>query len=204
MESREALEELKNEVQKIIDQGQVLSPDGVIQYIDLLLAEREQEKDPATELERRKAIADLHVAAYNSERAAALQAQALNAASGLEAFRAVIQTGGIARKDLLLVNGGASVALLALLGHFVSTGKAQATTAFVPVLQWFALGVALCVLCSGLTYVSQAFYQYEESRTPRLTAWVFHALALAAWVGGGVGFVQGALNAARIFSRPLF
>jgi len=204
MKGREALQELKQEVQKIIDQGQALSSEGLIQYVDLLLAEQEQDQDPATELERKKAISELHLAAYNSDRAAQLQAQALNAASDLEVFRTVIQAGGIARKDLLLVNGGSSVALLALLGHFVSTGKAQATTAFAPVLEWFAIGVALCLLCSALTYVSQAFYQHDEARAQRIAAWLFHALAVVAWVGGGAGFVLGALKAARIFAKPLF
>ncbi|WCE03177.1 hypothetical protein [Pseudoxanthomonas sp. JBR18] len=204
MEGREALQELKEEVQKVIDQGQALSPEGLIQYVDLLLDSLEPQRDPATELERKKAISELHLAAYNSDRAAALQAQALNAASDLEAFRTVIQAGGIARKDLLVVNGGASVALLALLGHFVSTGKAQATTAFAPVLQSFAAGVALCVLCSALTYVSQIFYQHDETRASRFAAWAFHFLAVVAWVGGGTGFVLGAFKAANIFSMPLF
>lgn len=200
MDVSSALKELKEEIQKIVSQGQNLNPQGTIDYINLLLEEVAGED--ASESERRRAIADLHLAAYTSERAAALQHQALIASSDLEAFRVTIQAGAIARKDLLIINGGASVALLALLGHFVASGKMQATMAFAPVLLSFSLGVAMCALCSASTYVSQAFYQHEiEGKKPML-AWIFHGLALAFWLSGAASFVYGAVGAATLFTKP--
>lgn len=200
MDGRQALEELRREIQNIVDQGQSLNPQGTIDYINLLLEEVAGED--ATELERKRAIADLNIAAFNSERAAALQHQALTASSDLEQFRVIIQAGAIARKDLLIINGGASVALLALLGHFVASGKIQATTAFAPVLLCFSIGVAMCALCSASTYVSQAFYQHEIEGKRPVWAWTFHGLALAFWLGGAASFVYGAVGAANIFTTP--
>jgi len=200
MDGREALIELKQEIQKIVDQGQSLHPQGTVDYIDLLL--EEVAGTDATEPDRKRAIAALHIAAFNSERAAVLQHQALIANSDLEVFRATIQAGAIARKDLLFINGGASVALLALLGHFVASGKVQATTAFSPVLLCFSIGVAACAFCSASTYASQWFYQNEvEGKRPTL-AWAFHGIALIAWLGGAASFIYGAALAARIFTKP--
>lgn len=200
MDGASALRELKSEIQKIIDRDQTLNPQGTIDYIDLLL--EEVAGGDATESERRRAIAELHLAAYTSQRAAELQHLALVASSDLEAFRVTIQAGAIARKDLLIINGGASVALLALLGHFVASGKMQATMTFAPVLLSFSLGVVMCALCSGFTYASQAFYQHAvEDKKPKL-ALIFHGLALASWIGGAGSFVYGAVGAASLFSKP--
>lgn len=101
-----------------------------------------------------------------------------------------------------MINGGASVALLALLGHFVASGKIQATMAFAPVLLCFSIGVAMCALCSASTYVSQAFYQYEVQGKKPVLAWTFHTLALLAWLGAAASFVSGAVGAAGIFTKP--
>jgi hypothetical protein len=84
-----------------------------------------------------------------------------NHASDLEMFRSVIQSGQNALKTALLMNGGASVALLAFIGKLTEERQAH-IPAFTNALTVFVLGVFCIVVASGSTYLSQWLYAAES------------------------------------------
>jgi len=82
----------------------------------------------------------------------------------LENFRSVVTLGQAALKSIILINGGAAVALLAFLGHLVADGPlTNAPAPIVESLYRFVLGVLLASLASGTTYASQYCYAYTGS-----------------------------------------
>jgi hypothetical protein len=74
----------------------------------------------------------------------------------LELFKSVIQSGQAALKSLFLLNGGAAVAVLALIGHLSTSAiaAAQVNKFAVPLLS-FASGLAFAAMASCLTYLVQ-------------------------------------------------
>ncbi len=120
-------------------------------------------------------------------------------------------------KGLLLINGGAAVAML---GFVASTVNKDTTIkvdilAVLGTLQWFSWGVASCVLATGLAYVVmylQAAYvqSFELSPTPPYVAsgaatkryfqlaTAFHILAVIVSVGSLVCFLIGTTAVAGI------
>lgn len=82
----------------------------------------------------------------------------------LENFKSIVALGQAALKSIILINGGAAVALLAFLGHLVANG--QLTNAPAPIVESlyrFVLGVLFASVASGTTYASQYFYGYTNS-----------------------------------------
>ncbi len=74
--------------------------------------------------------------------------------SSLEMFRSVITAGQNAIKTSLLMNGGATIALLAFLGKLTTDNPAKLSL-FASSLMIFTLGVFVTGLVSGFTYLSQ-------------------------------------------------
>lgn len=72
-------------------------------------------------------------------------------------FRSVIVAGQSAIKSSFILNGGASVALLAFIGHLAQFDAAKVPM-FAACLLYFAFGALAAVVTSGLTYLSQWFY----------------------------------------------
>jgi hypothetical protein len=112
-------------------------------------------KDPSVEfspdrMERYKADLQLMVEAEKS-----------NHLSSLEMFRTVIQSGQNALKTAMLMNGGASIALLAFIGKLTEARQGH-IPAFTNALAVFVLGVFCIVVASGTTYLSQWFYAEED------------------------------------------
>ncbi|RJX81591.1 hypothetical protein D3M70_08875 [Pseudomonas sp. LS-2] len=99
-----------------------------------------------------------------------------NHASDLEMFRSVIQSGQNALKTALLMNGGASVALLAFIGKLTEERQAH-IPAFTNALAIFVLGVFCIVVASGSTYLSQWLYADEPEWKERAGFW-FNALSI--------------------------
>lgn len=199
MDSRDGLQVLRDTVAKAKDDGsQSMQLDILLQVLDELLALPDRH-DPETELARKNILGQLEIEIYKADHAAALSTQALNHESALEAFRSTIAAGTIARKDILWINGGASVAILALFGHFVSSSNVSAIPGFIPSITAFVTGVVAAVLTSGLTYLSQWGYQQDEIRWKKRTAVSAHIGALSAWIVSCSAFAAGAFLAARAF-----
>jgi hypothetical protein len=103
----------------------------------------------------------------------------------LELFKSVIQSGESARKSFFLLNGGAAVAVLALIGHFSTsaTTAAQVNKFAVPLL-FFACGLLFAAMASGGTYLVQK--AYADSRKRR--AEVFNTIGIWLCIGSLVAF----------------
>lgn len=83
----------------------------------------------------------------------------------VELFKSVIQSGQIALRSCILVNGGAAVALLAFLGHVSS--QAARTTLINDIagsMGIYAAGVAAGALATGLAYLAQWLYMHSSKQ----------------------------------------
>lgn len=84
----------------------------------------------------------------------------------LEMFRSVISSGQAAIKTGFLLNGGASIAMLAFIGH-LSENSAPLVPQFSLVLVPFTIGVLLSAVLSGVTYLSQWLYASPQPSVKR-------------------------------------
>jgi hypothetical protein len=83
----------------------------------------------------------------------------------LENDRSTIAFSQAAQRNLILINAGAAVALLAFMGNLLTKGLS--VTSFVPAMAWFAAGVALGTLTSALAYVTQLLYGSKDENGSR-------------------------------------
>lgn len=127
----------------------------------------------------------------------------VNAAS-LENFKAVIAAGQNAIRSIILINGGASVAMLAFLGHLVRIGSPQVPQ-FAGSLVAFVTGTLLGTLVAGSTYLAQFFFGYPDDRERRVGL-VFNVLAVAIAILSYLTFFAGSYTAYQAFTDnpPLF
>ena len=87
-------------------------------------------------------------------------------ATNLEMFRSVISSGQNAIRSSFLLNGGASVALLAFISH-LTTSKVEKVASFADALIPFVIGVLAITITAGLTYLSQWFYAHDTKASIR-------------------------------------
>jgi anti-sigma28 factor (negative regulator of flagellin synthesis) len=115
----------------------------------------------------------------------------------IEMFKAVIESGREALNALVLINGGAVIALLGFMGGTVSKGLPQALglNLTIPLLQ-FGLGVLTGAIAFATRYLSQAFYSAPRKRTGDAFKYV---AILFAFTGYGL-FGWGIYGAYRAFS----
>lgn len=123
----------------------------------------------------------------------------------LESFKAVVQFASTAIKTLLLVNGGAVIAMLALLGNLwtkESNGQvvAQRVAGLLQVpMSLFVAGLVAAAMTAAGAYLSQHFFSHKWDRTGRILQWASVAFAAA----GIASFAGGAYCAVGAFSVGL-
>jgi len=106
----------------------------------------------------------------------------------LELFKSVIQSGESARKSFFLLNGGAAVAVLALIGHLSTSAiTAPRVNKFALPLLFFACGLLFAAMASGGTYLVQK--AYADSRKRR--ADVLNMVGICVCFGSLVAFCVG-------------
>lgn len=111
----------------------------------------------------------------------------------LKMLDAVITTGQSALKSALLINGGASVALLAFIGKIWGNVDTQQTLeAFSVALIYFVFGVLSSAIAAGATYFSQAGYAEEFGRISFRIGRLGHVTAVLGVFGGYFLFGRGA------------
>ena len=72
-------------------------------------------------------------------------------------FKAVIESGKTALTTVMLVNGGAAVALLAFIANMAAKVDSPIKLyAIAGALMWFVMGVLLAALATGTTYLTQS------------------------------------------------
>lgn len=157
----------------------------IASLIDFLRAV-ESQAPPDAEL--RKLQHDSALAQYKAEREIAL-----------EMLRSVIETAKTALTTSILVNGGASVALLALVGT-LSAGKSPTavSVALVYALVSFACGVLLGAIATGATYFTQYCYEQQFRRS----AVGFHVFTVLLILGSYIAFAVGVISAYHAFIKP--
>ena len=148
MEPISVISLIKNALHDLKKQGvEQISIDGVIDYLSQLEATRQHllELTPA-ELEH-----------YKAQLAMWVENQKHSFRISTEGFKSVILSGQNALRSALLINGGASIALLAYIGKLNVEASTQLAALAFPLLI-FVIGVLLAAINSGITYLSQWFY----------------------------------------------
>jgi len=134
---RDEIAHLKNE------QGiNAIQSDALLVYLDRVIDAPEEDVDPV-KLEQIRAQLQANVEDRKAQQS-----------SALEMFRSVITAGQNAIKTSLLMNGGATIALLAFLGK-LTTENPDKLSVFSTSLMIFTFGVFVTGLVSGFTYLSQ-------------------------------------------------
>jgi hypothetical protein len=82
---------------------------------------------------------------------------------------AAINNGNAAIRIILLINGGAALALLAFVGSLISSDGSFASKlpALTTPLLWFAGGAALCAVTMVFAYLTNTFYACGSRSMPR-------------------------------------
>jgi hypothetical protein len=106
---------------------------------------------------------------------------------GLENFRTVIAAGKEAINAIILINGGAAIALLAFLGNVLSRKNEILVRALALPLLLLSVGVLCGGIGFGLRYLSQFFYADIKSRT--WTRKMGHCFNGAAWLVAVTGLL---------------
>ena len=131
-------------------------------------------------------LAQKELAQYKAELQAWNEGIKATNESNLENFRSVILLGQNALKSAFLMNGGATVALLAFLGK-LSDHQSEMIPNFASSLMIFVVGVLFTVLASGGTYLSQ--YQYADGKEKsghilRLIVIILNMSSYGCFIGG--------------------
>lgn len=115
----------------------------------------------------------------------------------IEMFKSVIESGREALNALVLVNGGAVIALLGFMGATISKGLTQALGAnlTLPLLE-FGIGVLMGALGFGARYFSQVFYSSEKNKL----GIGFNAMAVGFAIAGYALFGYGMYGAFCAFA----
>jgi hypothetical protein len=176
MDDQTGLKILRDELAKVKAQGQESLSVEVLDQVIIGLQEQ-----AGTSLDHRKLHAQHILAQYDAD-----------VRSGIEAFKATVESGREALNALLLINGGAVVALLGFVGAMAAkpNGLAVATSMRAPLLR-FGVGVLLGAVAFGARYVSQALY----ASNMRKAGHVANAVSIALSAAGYSVFVWGLVGA---------
>lgn len=149
MDDQAGLKILRDELAKVKAQGTVNVSVDALEKVVIGLQDQS-----GSSLEERKLRTQHALAQYEAQ-----------SRSDIEAFKATIESGREALNALLLINGGAVVALLGFVGSMASktNGMAVASSMRAPLLR-FGTGVLLGALAFGARYVAQAFYASARNR----------------------------------------
>lgn len=179
--------ELKNTIRSIRDEQAVteIKCDNLIAYLEEVINSPNEEID-STQMEKYKAELQLWIKQNEAAQA-----------SSLEMFRTVILAGQNALKTAFLMNGGATVALLAFLGK-LSDQHQDKIAIFSSSLIVFVVGVLAITVASGSTYLSQWFYAGSESWKQKTGFWL-NILAIALGLASYGLFIWGAIRAYKAF-----
>lgn len=156
MESKEVIEAFRRQLDQVEAQdAQQVQVSSLRRYLDAL------EKDAGASQEFRK-----------REHEGMLAHHAAKNQHSLEMFKAVLEAGKSALHALLIVNGGAVVALLGVMSNLVGkpNGSVLANYLALPLLQ-FGIGVLLGAVGFAFRYLSQACYAASNDVKSQQELW---------------------------------
>jgi len=156
VKAKEIVAEMRHVIEKLKASGQSeISCENLIQYLNGL------EQSGGNGLDETK------MARYNAELQNWVEQHRYANESSLEMFRSVITAGQGTIKSMLLLNGGASFAILAFIGHLAQFDPGKISLFVFPLLL-VAFGVFAGGLTSGVTYLSQWFYATDDKWRQRI------------------------------------
>lgn len=156
MSKHEIISELKTAIAELQSTGETdIDITKLFNYFEKKTATAQQDLSPE-QIERLKTHLQIVLESHKSDHAA-----------DLEMFKSVIQSGQNAVKTAFLMNGGASVAILAFIGKLTETNK-QSIPVFAGTLSLFVIGVFLITATSGSTYLSQWFYADDSAKRQKI------------------------------------
>lgn len=182
MSVKDFVGQMKQTIEEIKAQGTTtIQCDNLIAYLSEI--QKAPEAEP-TALQIEKYKADLQNWIETIKR---------NHEGSLEMFRSVITAGQAAIRTTFLLNGGASVAMLAFIGHLAQFDRPR-VPAFAGCLATFANGVLAIAVASGLTYLSQWLYA-ENSPLAKKSGLVLNLLCMLLGMLSYVFFAWGLFRA---------
>jgi hypothetical protein len=105
-----------------------------------------------------------------------------------ELFKAIPAYGEHTLKSVILINGGASVALLAFIGNILARGVSTSlASAYSLPLAHYVFGVLAGALATGSSYITQYSYVHFDRKIGVFWHWVSVALVLVAYLLFGLG-----------------
>ncbi len=197
MDAKAFAQELKAVFEKLNADGVTqVNTANVAAYLEQLINSLNEETTNPTsvEIEHYKAMEREY---YKAQLQGWAEQQKHSYAQNIEMFRSVITAGQNALRSSFLMNGGATVALLAFIGKLTDNAKAKIPL-FVGSLSLFVLGVLLITGASGCTYLGQRFYAPNEKSEVKVAYWLNIAsilLGLASYIA----FICGAVKALHVF-----
>ena len=121
----------------------------------------------------------------------------------LEFVRFAVSAGQNAMRSSLLMNGGASVALLAFIGHLAAVDPGRVSQ-FATSLTWFVSAVHMIGVASGFTYAAQWLFADWENRTwSRNLGGGFNLIAIILGVASYGLFAKGMIDSYSVLSNYL-
>jgi len=117
-----------------------------------------------------------------------------------EMFRASVGYGQAALKSVILINGAASVALLAFIGNILPNGNTEPRIliGLSNSLLAFVIGVLLSAVAVGFTYISQSFFGLGDKWGARM-GHIFNGFIISLVIIAYYLFLDGALEAYNSF-----
>jgi len=182
MDAREAIAKIRTTLVEVWESGQQAV--AIPALLDFL---RAVEQESPLDSETRKLQHESNLAYYRAQREHAI-----------EMLRTINESGKVALTTNILINGGATVALLAFLGNLA--GKSSSGTFATPAplalaILSFAGGVLLAAMATGLTYATNFFYGENWRRS----AFWFHVCTVTFGVGAYLAFLGGMVAAYHAF-----
>lgn len=159
MKSSEIIEAFKSAINAAKEAGiKSISIDDLEEYSHSLEAEVKKKPNDV-------AAGDATMEAYKANLNSWISSIQQNHERNLEMLRATIMTGQMALKSALLVNGGASVAMLAFAGNVWGENHLPLILGQLALsLFCFTLGVLVAAIATGLAYLSQGGFGGEFSK----------------------------------------
>jgi len=178
--------ELKETIEKLKADGvEAINSTNLITYLDEVIRSPNPETDQAN-LERYRAELQLWVEENKKIHS-----------WDLEGFKSVISAGQNALKTAFLMNGGATVAMLAFVGK-LSEDHVAKIPVFSTAMVCFVIGVLLVTISSGATYLSQWFYFKPEKWQKNAGFWLNMVAILCGLSSYGL-FIAGTMKSYKAF-----
>jgi hypothetical protein len=195
MDVHEAITEIRAvlvDVQKSGEQIVLIRP-----LLELLTA---VEREAPLDLETRKLQHESNLAYYYAKQQVKLAGHRARTELHIEKARWILAAAKTALTTSILVNGGATVALLAFLGNLYAKSTSASVTVQ-PLFVWslisFAIGVLAGAVATGTTYASEHCYAVAWKRWGRF----FQVLTIVLVVGTYIAFLVGVLAAYQAFMK---